>query len=233
MLVFLVNNMFMLFCALFNYCLWKKEHTAICGTQWTFHTPHQHHTSLSLWSRSCTCCFLLFLSAWSPAVWSVTSCLQSQRWPPCCRAQVTSGTAYWLLNGTPPSDTETRCTLLLLFLLQWWGTILLKETLLNINNSYLSIDFRIMTPLLRRWMPTLQTLRAVISTASHWQEDSFCHTVHPPLQADPEWARSETKMVGHHTEASSLKSYIEVLTGPFSWVASKFYSVIISGLEGS
>lgn len=118
----------------------KKEHTAICGTQWTFHTPRQHHTSLSLWLRSCTCCFLLFLSAWSPAVCSVTLCLQSQRWPPCCRAQVTSGAAYWLLNTTPPSDTDTRFTLLLLFLLQlqqWWGTIL---PLLNINNSYFSID---------------------------------------------------------------------------------------------
>lgn len=56
----LVNNMFMLFCALFKYCLWKKEHTAICGTQWTFHTPHQRHTSLSLWLRSCSCCFCCF-----------------------------------------------------------------------------------------------------------------------------------------------------------------------------
>lgn len=87
---------------------------------------------------------------------------------------------------------------------------------LKMNNSYILIDFRVMTQLLQHWMPTLQTLREVIGTESHWQEGLFYLKVHHSHQGDPEWTHSETEMVSHHSEALSLNIDIEVLTAVMS-----------------
>lgn len=62
-----------------------------------------------------------------------------------------------------------------------------------------------MTQPQQRWMPTLQTLKAVVRTPCCWQEALFCRGVHPSCWVDPEWACSETKMVGHHTEVSHIQ----------------------------
>lgn len=73
------------------------------------------------------------------------------------------------------------------------------------------IDCRTMTQPLQRWMPISQTLRGVVRTASRGQEGWFCPTVGPPRQADPDWARSETEMVGHNTDVT------EKQCGGFQW----------------
>lgn len=151
--------------------------------------PHQHSAF----------CF----PAWSPAVWPVLPCLQSQRWRRYCPAQVTSEAAWWFLNTTPPSDTETRfCSAASVF----WRPFARWRQLLYVHKlmwmTFLA-GFRITTRLLQPWMPTLQILRTAAMALSHCQEDPLGRAV---PRADPNWVHLETKMVGHHTEIPSLNS---------------------------